>query len=92
MVIDTTKANQAILRTRRTLPTTEEILCELEGAPQCSKRPNPLKLTLVGISCFSGPFSGPILWVASHDKCALTRSSFHMYTFAPALRRSTCEN
>ena len=37
MVIDTTKANQAILRTRRTLPTTEEILCELEGAQFFSK-------------------------------------------------------
>ena len=42
------------------------------AGPQCSKRPNPLKLTLVGISRFSGPFSGSILWVASHDKCALT--------------------
>ena len=37
MVIDMTKANQAILRTRRTLPTTEEILCELDGAQFFSK-------------------------------------------------------
>ena len=27
--------------------------------PQCSKRPNPLKLTLVGISRFSGALVGP---------------------------------
>ena len=46
---------------------------------QCSKRPNPLKRSLVGMSRFSGRFSGSITWVTSHDKCALTRSSFHMF-------------
>lgn len=37
MVVDMTRANKAILRTRRTLPTTEEILCELGGAQYFSK-------------------------------------------------------
>ena len=30
-----------------------------KGEAQCSKRPNPLKLTLVGISRFSGALVGP---------------------------------
>ena len=31
----------------------------LSTSSQCSKRPNPLKLTLVGISRFSGALVGP---------------------------------
>ena len=34
-------------------------LSSLVDDPQCSKRPNPLKLTLVGISRFSGALVGP---------------------------------
>ena len=37
MVIDMSLANAAIKRTRRTLPTPEEIFCELDGAMYFSK-------------------------------------------------------